>query len=420
MHVNDIFTPGSLPSVTYYERSSLRLEQNLLNAIGTRGYISVISGPSKCGKTVLCEKVIGVDNMLLITGAGITTIDVFWSKLRQELDTERSSSKATSNTVGGTVTGTATATGSIPFLAKATGSVGGTANISRQQTLNKIFDDRNSKALFKLLRDENLTLVVDDFHYADVAVQRILAQEFKEAAREGTRIVLVSIPHRSDQAIRANGDLRGRLRLLDIIYWSPEELVEIPKRGFQQLGITLDEATLSFLVKESLSSPQLMQTLCLDLCYNHDYITERIPPIHRSLNAEELRDLLKTSSSNTDCSTVYTILKTGPKTRGSRRKMYSYSGGQIGDIYAIVLAAIASGEAALTFSYDDLKGRIESLIDAGGTEPRGSDITSTLIQMDASIRTRSEEDRVIEYDREKETLNILDPYFLYYLRWATK
>ncbi|RYU81810.1 hypothetical protein [Hymenobacter persicinus] len=420
MHVNDIFTPGALPSVTYYERSALALEQKLSNALTTKGFISVISGPSKCGKTVLCEKVIGVENMLLITGAGITSIDVFWSKLRQELETERSSSQAVGTTLGGTITGTASATGSIPFLAKATGSVGGNVNATRQQTLNKIFDDRNSKALFKLLRDENLTLVVDDFHYAEISVQRILAQEFKEAAREGTRIVLVSIPHRSDQAIRANRDLRGRLRLLDITYWSADELIEIPRRGFQQLGITLDNHTLSFLVKESLSSPQLMQTLCLDLCYSNGYITERIPPTHKSLNAQELKELLKTSSSNTDCSTVYTILKTGPKPRGSQRKMYSYSGGQIGDIYVIVLAAIASGEAALSFSYDDLKGRIESLIDAGGTEPRGSDITSTLIQMDASIRTRSEEDRVIEYDKEKEALNILDPYFLYYLRWATK
>ncbi|MBO0360649.1 hypothetical protein J0X19_22000 [Hymenobacter sp. BT186] len=396
------------------------MEQKLSNALTTPGFISVISGPSKCGKTVLCEKVIGVENMLLITGAGITTIDVFWSKLRQELSTERSSSSAVATTLGGTITGTVTATGSIPLLAKASGSVAANTTATRQQTLNRIFDDRNSKALFKLLRDENLTLVVDDFHYADAALQKILAQEFKEAAREGTRIVLVSVPHRADQAIRANRDLRGRLRLLNITYWSEQELIEIPKRGFRQLGIILDEATLSFLVKESLSSPQLMQTLCLDLCYNNGYFGEQIPPIRKSLRAEELKELLVSSSSNTDCSTAYTILKTGPKPRGSQRNTYMYSGGQTGDIYAIVLAAIASGEAALAFSYEDLKGRIESLIDAGYSEPRGSDITSTLIQMDTSIRTRAEEDRVIEYDKEKETLNILDPYFLYYLRWATK
>jgi hypothetical protein len=28
------------------------------------------------------------------------------------------------------------------------------------------------------------------------------------------------------------------------------------------------------------------------------------------------------------------------------------------------------------------------------------------------------EDRVLEWDAEKETLNIPDPYFLYYMRWA--
>lgn len=420
MHVSDVFTPGALPSVTYYERSGLGLEERLFDALCTKGFISVVSGPSKCGKTVLCERVIGKDKMLLVTGAGVTSIDAFWGKLRQELAVERSSSRAVGTTSGGAITGTATASGSIPLLAKASGSVSTNASTTRQKTLNKIFDDKSSKTLFKLLRDEDLTLVVDDFHYADATVQKILAQEFKEAAREGTRIVLVSVPHRADQAIRANTDLRGRLRLLNIPYWTEQELIEIPRKGFQQLGITLDQDTLSFLVKESLSSPQLMQTLCLDLCYNNRYTTEQIPPIHKSLNAQELTDLLRKSSSSTDCSTAYAILKTGPKTRGSQRNIYTFSGDQTGDIYAIVLAAIASGEAALTFSYDDLKARIESLIDAGGPEPRGSDITSTLIQMDMSIRTRSEEDRVIEYDKEKETLNILDPYFLYYLRWATQ
>ena len=420
MDVTEIFTPGTLPSVTYYERSALNLERQLSTALATKGIISVISGPSKCGKTVLCEQIIGDDNMLLITGAGMTSIDIFWSKLRQELNTERSSSQTTATSLGGDITGTASATGSIPLLAKASGSVSGKVSATRQQTLNQLFDEKNSKGLFRLLQEENLTLVVDDFHYADSAVQKVLAQEFKEAARDGTRIVLVSIPHRADQAIRANRDLRGRLRLINITYWSEQELIEIPKRGFKRLGIILDEATLDFLVKESLSSPQLMQTLCLDLCYNNNYITEQIPPINKSLNAQELRDLLESSSSNTDCSTAYTILKAGPKPRGSQRNIYTFSGGQTGDIYAIVLAAIASGEAALTFSYDDLKGRIESLIDTAGTEPRGSDITSTLIQMDNSIKNKSEDDRVLEYDREKETLNILDPYFLYYLRWATK
>jgi hypothetical protein len=38
--------------------------------------------------------------------------------------------------------------------------------------------------------------------------------------------------------------------------------------------------------------------------------------------------------------------------------------------------------------------------------------------MHKSVVTKLGEDRVLEWDEEKEFLNFSDPYFLYYLRWA--
>ncbi|MGI4871920.1 MAG: hypothetical protein ACRYFX_12180 [Janthinobacterium lividum] len=85
-------------------------------------------------------------------------------------------------------------------------------------------------------------------------------------------------------------------------------------------------------------------------------------------------------------------------------------------MYTLILAAIASGEAKLTFNYAAIKARVSDLIDANTPEPRGIDLTNALQQMDKLAA----DDRVLEFDEETETLNILDPYFLYYLRWATK
>jgi len=50
---------------------------------------------------------------------------------------------------------------------------------------------------------------------------------------------------------------------------------------------------------------------------------------------------------------------------------------------------------------------------------RGVGIIEALSQMHKSVVDKLGEDRVLEWDEEKETLNIPDPYFLYYLRWAT-
>jgi hypothetical protein len=75
MKAKDVFTPGTLPKHTYYDRSDLHLEQNLLDAVDTPGMIAAVSGPSKSGKTVLCESVIGLGSMLLVTGGGINSED---------------------------------------------------------------------------------------------------------------------------------------------------------------------------------------------------------------------------------------------------------------------------------------------------------------------------------------------------------
>lgn len=99
MKANEIFTPGSLPSVTYYARPSRELEQELQTALATKGFICSIAGPSKCGKTVLCETVI--PKMLLVTGADLKTITKFWEKVRQELVVAKTTTSLSSATDGG-------------------------------------------------------------------------------------------------------------------------------------------------------------------------------------------------------------------------------------------------------------------------------------------------------------------------------
>ena len=85
MKASDIFTPGAVPEYTYYDREHLNLEFRLLEAIETKGMISSVAGPSKSGKTVLCENVIGTRGMLLLPGGGINDEPLFWRRLRGRL-----------------------------------------------------------------------------------------------------------------------------------------------------------------------------------------------------------------------------------------------------------------------------------------------------------------------------------------------
>jgi len=81
LKATEVFTPGSFPARTYIERSGERLEQSLRDAVDTPGQIVSLVGPSKSGKTVLVEKVIGRDLLITITGAGIESADHIWSRV---------------------------------------------------------------------------------------------------------------------------------------------------------------------------------------------------------------------------------------------------------------------------------------------------------------------------------------------------
>jgi ABC-type protease/lipase transport system fused ATPase/permease subunit len=59
-----VFTPSSYPTLTYVVREDNRHENTLRESLQTPGQITSIIGPSKSGKTVLVEKVVGLDHLI--------------------------------------------------------------------------------------------------------------------------------------------------------------------------------------------------------------------------------------------------------------------------------------------------------------------------------------------------------------------
>jgi len=416
MQANVVFTPGFLPEYTYNDREQLKLEQRLSEAIATRGFICSVSGPSKSGKTVLCESVIGKDKMLLVTGGGISDESIFWQKVRKKLQLPLSRSISTQNTQSSQLTGKSEAGLQIPLLFNAKGGIDGSLSRGQSQGETNQYDGPDGTELLEFIGQNGYKLVVDDFHYIGKNVQQSLAEQFKEAARLGTVIVVVSVTHRSDDAIRANPDLRGRVSSIDIPYWENQELRVIADKGFPLLKLQPEPALIDRFVSESVSSPQLMQAICLQFC--RDIGCNETQPIMApvDLNQEQLGVLLRNTTSLANCKTAFDIIVTGPKPRGTERKIHYLNDGKSGDVYYVILKSLAYGDPVLTLSYANIKDRIESLVP--NDPPRGVGIVQALQQMGKAVEEKLGEDRVLEWDDEKEFLNVPDPYFIYYLRWA--
>ena len=216
MKATAVFTPGSLPEYTYNDRADLKLEWKLLDSIETKGFISSVSGPSKSGKTVLCETVIGKRKMLLITGGGMSSEPVFWRKMRSKLGLPLDWTESRVQGLGATLGAKAEVGIQVPMVAKGGGGVQGEVTGSKSTEQAKHYAGSDGVELLSYIAGQGVTLVVDDFHYIERSVQKSLAEQFKEAARAGASIVVVSVSHRSDESIRANPDLRGRVATIDI------------------------------------------------------------------------------------------------------------------------------------------------------------------------------------------------------------
>jgi hypothetical protein len=94
-------------------------------------------------------------------------------------------------------------------------------------------------------------------------VQGQVANILKEAVRLGVKICTAAVHHRGDDVVRANPELRGRVKSIDLNYWTKPELVEIAKLGFKALKVDFDESVIQRFALESAGSPQLMQQICL-------------------------------------------------------------------------------------------------------------------------------------------------------------
>ena len=119
-------------------------------------------------------------------------------------------------------------------------------------------------------------MFIDDFHYITKDVQKELGQQIKEAAESGVRIVVASVPHRADDVVRSNTELRGRVTAIDTDYWKEEELAQIAYQGFQELNMDIAPPIMRRLTTESFGSPQLMQAIGLNFCFESG-VRETLP-----------------------------------------------------------------------------------------------------------------------------------------------
>jgi hypothetical protein len=418
LRAQEVFTPGAFPSKTYVERSGEALEQSLRDAIDTPGLVVSLIGPSKSGKTVLVEKVIGRDALITVTGVGITSPDDIWSRaldwMRAPASTEKTSSTSGSLSLGGS----AKAQAGLPLVGKVEAEGTADAEIGHERGKSSTFERGGLTQVVDTIAGSEYAVLVDDFHYMPREVQLEVAKSLKEAVRLRVKICTAAVVHRGDDLVRANPELRGRVRAIDLKYWTAADLRQIGAVGFDALNVEVSTHLIDDLVLEAAGSPQLMQLLCLQACYVLGVRERALTRRQLEVSSEQRRAILEQTSSSTDFRSLIDVLDAGPKTRGQERKVYQFCDGSSGDVYRAVLKGVAADPPRLSFTYEDLLTRTAQI--SQGESPTGSSVVGTCLHMSRLALDKFPRERAIDWDENKQILDIPDPYLLFYLRWSRR
>jgi hypothetical protein len=416
IRATEVFTPGAFPEHTYVERQGENLEQNLKDALDTPGTIVALAGPSKSGKTVLVEKVVGQDALITIQGTGIKHPDDLWDYVLDWMDTPAERDKGVTNTGELSAEAKLKAFTSVFGLVKGETEGGGGISVSRARETTATYRRRGLPQVLEEIGGSDFVLLIDDYHYMSRDIQVEVAKSLKEGVRQGLKICTACVIHRGDDVVRSNPELRGRVRAIDINYWNHDDLCQIAIQGFRKLNCDLDEQVMHRFVDESAGSPQLMQSICLNCCFELDLREEASEFRILKPTAEQCERIFERTATATDFRSLVDVLDAGPKTRGTERTYYKFHDKSEGDVYRCVLRAIASDPPRLSFPYDEITRRTTAL--CVSNPPVGSSVTGSCLHMSKLALERFPDERVIDWDEQKQVLDIPDPYLLFYLRWS--
>lgn len=383
--VEDVFKPGSYPDLTYVSRSSkdtgITYEDRLKTALKISGFLTYIVGTSKMGKTILCQRVVP-EGLVRLTGDDFSPDEDIWTTIASHADM----------------------------------SVEASVSSSENERLTTLSTYKlNKEGVISYFKSSNKTLLIDDFHYAPDPIRAKIAKQLKDAIGKELRVIVTSLPHYGDELTRKNRDLSGRISLIRMEPWVLDDLKAIASSGFDQLGIQYDEDILNYIASESLSSPQLIQSICLNAA---DTLEDEKDTSCLTRGICELA--FRKANANFDYHSVVNLLRNGPGVRGTKRTKYQTISGDPKDLYELILDALSKDPPITSITINDLRDRILKLLNPSQkSKPAKSTVTNSLNHM-LKLMNDKEEDIFKVFEIRDDCIFITDPQFIFYLRWGER
>jgi len=407
--IKDVFNGSTTTSETYISQNSGLYELELEQSILEEGTLCLLTGSSKTGKTSLYKKVLSkLDKVpIKIRCSDSLKPDEFWSRPLEELDFSRL--KSIEDGATATIGGSATGSGALgwEWLGKITATITASSSkaIAEKEVKEAILAKPSPSHLVPLLKKSNAVLVVEDFHYLHKDTQREIFQQWKVFTDEGISVIVVGTTHHGVDLANANPDLVGRISHIELGRWSDSDLQAIAQRGLKKLNVVSPSVIASLVAKESAGLPIIVQQACAQLFKD------------RSLGSWDVDRLINFTPVDTK-KALHHVAKGRYKSfeswyeklvNGPRKVSRKY------DTYRVILALFTQDPPIFSMQRAEIDRRL-GLSGILPTEvPPKASITSTLSALDAFQKRSGFE--LLEWSKGDNTVYILVPSFLFYLRW---
>ena len=269
---NEVFKTQGQPTITYVKRENGRYEKQLGDSIDSKGIICVLTGPSKTGKTTLYTQVVRSKELepLVIRCHDKLSANDVWKIALEKVNFERIRESSVTKEKVHRLDGKIGSKIGWSWLAGLVGevSVGTSTKNGEAQIRQKILANPQPSHLIPILKNIPYILVVEDFHYLTVAVQKTVFQQWKSFIDNEISVVVVGTTHHASDLAYANKDLIGRYTQIDLSNWKKDDLKKIPIKGFAYLEQEIAISICNLIAKESAGLPIITQNVSLQLLLN--------------------------------------------------------------------------------------------------------------------------------------------------------
>jgi len=411
---SDVFKTQGQPTITYVKRQDGMYEKLLSDALDSRGTICLLTGPSKTGKTTLYTEVLIHKNIepLVVRchrelrpqdAWKIALENVNFDRIRESSVTQEKT-KNLEGKIGGKL--------GWSWLAGLIGEIktGLSLKDTESSIRERILADPQPSHLVHILKTLPYMLIIEDFHYLKKDVQKTIFQQWKVFVDSEVSVIVVGTTHHAADLAYSNRDLIGRYIQIDLSSWSIDDLIQIPRQGYDYFGIKIDDNILNILAKESVGLPLITQSVALQL------LLDGVKPLIEKKDASYLSKshvfhALYSVASMKFCafSTIHDRLIRGPR---SKRKYNTYE---------LVLSTFAQDPLMFSLTREEINERLKKLpdlgIDKSDIPPTGS--VSSMLNAIGTFQRKLQLE-LLEWNENDQRLYILEPTFLFYLRWKEK